>query len=102
MEHDKNTEKIIFEEEMKKIENMTSKEKIEHAKLCTQFVENYNRCAKEAMENDNKDLVIEYLNLKCEKTMELANTFLELFMERQSVDLKALLKLWPDNDVFKS
>ena len=102
MEYDENAEKMIFEEKMKKIENMTFKEKMEHAKLCTQFVENYNRCAKEAMENNNKDLVIEYLNLKCDKAMESANTFLELFIDRQNLDLKKILELWPDNDIFKS
>jgi hypothetical protein len=76
---------------IEKIKMMTFEKKIEYAKHCIIFINNYTKCADEAIDINNKDLAIEYLKLKSEIAIELADIYSCLLEEYQNNDLKAIL-----------
>ena len=81
------------------IKNMTFEEKLEYSKVCIEFINNFTRYANDALESGNKDLAIEYLKLKGDKAMELANIYSLLLEQKQEEDLKSVLAILPiEND----
>ena len=76
------------------INNMTFEEKLKHIEFCSQSIRNFDRYVEEAEENGNKDLMIEYLKLKSEKALEIANIFASLLEEQQKSDFEKLSELY--------
>ena len=76
------------------VNSMTFEEKLKHIEFCSQSIRNFDRYIKEAEEKENKDLMIEYLKLKNEKALEIANIFASLLEEQQKSDFKKLSELY--------
>ena len=72
------------------VKEMTREEKFDHVDTCIKLLRSIKKEVEEAKEKGDKDLVIAYLELQCQKTMELANTYSILLEEKGNETLKEL------------